>query len=114
MASYLVRRLLYCLIVLLAVSFISFVGVRNTFDPLAKFATNKDVEAQQREKVRLGLDKPIIEQYGKFLGKFVRGDWGVSESTHESVSSMIERAMGNTLQLIIPGVILSVFLAIGL
>ena len=112
MASYLVRRLLYCLIVLLAVSFISFIGVRATFDPLAKFATNKDVEAKQREKVRLGLDKPVIEQYGRFLGKFAQGDWGVSESTHESVASMIQRAMTNTLQLIIPGVIISVVVAI--
>jgi len=112
MASYLVRRLLYCVIVLLAVSFISFIGVRATFDPLAKFATNKDVEAKQREKVRLGLDKPVIEQYGRFLGNFAQGDWGVSESTHESVASMTQRAMSNTLQLIIPGVIISVVAAI--
>jgi peptide/nickel transport system permease protein len=114
MVSFLVRRLLYSLIILLAVSFISFVGVRATFDPLAKFATNKDVEAKQREKVRLGLDKPVIEQYGRFLGKFVTGDWGVSESTRESVASMIQRAMTNTLQLLIPGVILAVIVAIAI
>ncbi len=114
MVSFLVRRLLYSVLILLAVSFISFVGVRATFDPLAKFATNKDVEAKQREKVRLGLDKPVIEQYGRFLGKFVTGDWGVSESTRESVSSMIQRAMTNTLQLIIPGVILAVVVAVGI
>ena len=53
MVSFLVRRLLYSLLILLAVSFIAFVGVRATFDPLAKFAQSKDVEAKQREKVRL-------------------------------------------------------------
>src|SRR4051794_37341029 len=114
MVPFLLRRLIYSLLILFAVSFISFVGVRNTFDPLAKFATNKDVEAKQRERVRLGLDKPVIVQYGRFLGKFTEGDWGVSESTHESVASMIQRAMGNTLQLIIPGIILSVIAEIGL
>ena len=114
MVSFLVRRLLYSLLILLAVSFIAFVGVRATFDPLAKFAQSRDAEAKQREKVRLGLDKPVVEQYGQFLGKFVTGDWGVSESTRESVASMTQRAMANTLQLIIPGVILAIVAAIGI
>jgi len=114
MASFIIRRLLYSLIVLLVASFVAFAGVRAAFDPLAKFATVKDQEVKQRETLRLGLDKPIYVQYGKFIGKFVRGDWGTSDSTRESVASMIQRSMGKTLQLIIPGIIISLIAAIGL
>jgi peptide/nickel transport system permease protein len=114
MASFIIRRLLYSLIVLLVASFVAFAGVRAAFDPLAKFATVKDQQVKEREKVRLGLDKPIVVQYGKFIGNFMQGDWGTSDSTRESVSSMIQRSMGKTLQLIIPGIIISLFFAISL
>ena len=81
MASFIIRRLLYSLIVLLIASFVAFAGVRAAFDPLAKFA---------------------------------KGDWGTSDSTRESVATMIQRSMGKTLQLIIPGIIISLVAAISL
>jgi peptide/nickel transport system permease protein len=114
MASFIVRRLLYSLVVLLIASFAAYAGVRAAFDPLAKFAAVKDQEVKEREKVRLGLDQPIYVQYGKFIVKFAKGDWGTSDSTRESVATMIQRAMGKTLQLIIPGIIISLVLAISL
>jgi len=114
MASFLIRRLLYSIIVLFVVSFFAFAAVRATFNPLAKLAASKDVEVKQRESERLGLNRPMVVQYGDFMGKFVQGNWGQSESTHEAVSAMIQRSMVATLQLIIPGVILSIVAAIGL
>ena len=114
MGSFILRRIAYSAIVLLVASFVAFAGVRAAYDPLAKFANVRDVEAKTREKERLGLDQPIFVQYGRFLGKFVTGDWGTSDSTRESVSAMINRAMTNTLQLVIPGIIISLFFAISL
>ena len=114
MASFIVRRLLYSLIVLLIASAVAYAGVRAAFDPLAKFATVKDQQVKQREKVRLGLDKPIYVQYGKFIVNFVKGDWGTSDSTREPVSAMIQRSMAKTLQLIIPGIIIALVVAISL
>jgi peptide/nickel transport system permease protein len=112
MASFIIRRLLYSVIVLLIASFVAFAGVRSAFDPLAKFATVRDVDAKQREINRLGLDEPIVVQYSHFLGRFVKGDWGTSDSTRQPVATMIQRAMGNTLQLIIPGLIISLIVAV--
>ena len=66
MVSYLTRRLIYSALVLLVASFIVFVGVRETFDPMAKFAQVKDRTAVQRIKHNLGLDKPLVAQYGDF------------------------------------------------
>ena len=68
-------------------------GVRATFDPSAKFATNKEAEVKQREKVRLGLDKPVIEQYGSFLGQVRHGDWGRARAP-ASVWPMIQPRHG--------------------
>src|SRR5262249_28280641 len=108
------RRLIYSALVLLVASFIVFVGVRQTFNPMAKFAAVKDRTAVAKIKHNLGLDKPLVAQYGDFLGKFVRGDWGASQRTGDSVTSMMRPAMANTLQLIIPGIIIALVLSIGL
>src|SRR5450631_2179546 len=110
MAAFLIRRLGYSVIVLLVASFITFIGIRETVNPLAKFAFNKDRTAVERVKKAQGLDKPLVVQYERFLGKFVRGDWGTSTRTNDAVSTMIRPAMWNTLQLIIPGIIISLIL----
>ena len=114
MAAYLIRRLIYSAIVLIIASFIVFVGVRETFNPLAKFANVKDRAAVAKIKHNEGLDQPLAVQYGHFLGKFVEGNWGTSQRTGDSVSSMMSTAMGYTLQLIIPGIIVSLVVAISL
>ena len=114
MIAFLIRRLGYSVLVLLVASVITFVGVRDTFNPLAKYATLKDRTAVARAKHSLGLDRPLMVQYGSFIGNFVKGDWGTSSRTGDSVSSMIGPAMQNTLQLIVPGIIISLILAITL
>jgi peptide/nickel transport system permease protein len=114
MAAYLIRRLIYSIVVLVIASFIVFVGVRETFNPLAKFANVKDRHAVAEIKHNEGLDQPLVVQYGHFLGKFATGNWGTSQRTGDSVSSMMSTAMGYTLQLIIPGIIISLVVAISL
>jgi peptide/nickel transport system permease protein len=114
LAAYIIRRLIYSAIVLLVASFIVFVGVRESFNPMAKYANVRDKKTVLQIRHNLGIDKPIVVQYGEFLGKFVRGDWGTSARTGDSVSSMMSTAMTNTLQLIIPGIILSLVVSISL
>jgi peptide/nickel transport system permease protein len=114
MLVYVVRRLLYSIPVLLLASFLLFVFVRTTFDPTARLRTVRDVEVIQRERDRLGLDQPIHVQYGKWLGEFVQGDWGESGRTREPVTEMIRRALWNTIQLIVWGVVISATIAIAI
>jgi peptide/nickel transport system permease protein len=47
----------------------------------------------------LGLDKPLIEQYGTWLGDFVRGDWGTSLSTGENVRAVTLERLRNSAML---------------
>jgi len=112
--SYVGRRALYSIPVILVASFLTFAFVRATFDPTAKLRQSREPAAAIRaERQRLGLNEPLVEQYGSWLAKFVRGDWGTSERTHEAVSAQIGRALWNTTQLIVWGVLAAALVAIG-
>jgi peptide/nickel transport system permease protein len=112
MSAYVLRRILISIPVLLIASFLLFWGVRATFDPTARLRQSTDPEAVERERERLGLDDPLVVQYGSWLGDFVQGDWGESARTRDDVSTMISRALGNTLQLIFWGALFSSVVAV--
>lgn len=112
MLNYVLRRVLIAIPVLLIGTFLLFAFVRATFDPTARLAQSRDREVIERERERLGLDDPIVVQYGDWLFKFVQGDWGESESKREDVTSIIWRGFGNTVQLIFWGILFSTAAAV--
>src|SRR5690242_14044867 len=115
MLTYITRRVLYSVPVILVASFLLFAFVRATFDPTAHLrASRTAAEAIKSERKRLNLDKPTVVQYSDWLKKFVRGDWGTSERTHERVFAMIRRSLWVTIQLIFWGVLVSAVLAIAM
>jgi peptide/nickel transport system permease protein len=63
---------------------------------LGETASDEEVAAL---RVRLGLDRPLIEQYGAFLGNAVRGDLGVSLRNNAPVSEEITSRLPATLEL---------------
>jgi peptide/nickel transport system permease protein len=109
-----IRRILYSGLVLLVASFLLFAFVRATFDPTARLRTSRDTSVIARERERLGLNDSVLVQYKNWLSDAIRGDFGTSSRTNEEVSSMISRAMGNTLQLILWGIGISAVVAIGI
>jgi peptide/nickel transport system permease protein len=111
--SYVGRRALYSIPVILVASFLTFAFVRATFDPTAKLRQSREPAAAiAAERQQLGLNEPLVQQYGTWLWNFVRGDWGTSERTHEAVSAQIGRALWNTTQLIVWGVLAAALVAI--
>ncbi len=98
---YILKRILQTIPLLVIVSLISFFIIRlSPVDPLAELRLNPSVsqETLQKETQRLGLDKPIIVQYGKWAKSFVKGDLGVT-SNGEQVSSKLKERIPNTLLL---------------
>jgi len=75
-------------------------------------AASADQVAAQRQA--LGLDRPLAEQYGAWLGRFVRGDWGTSIVTGRPVRTMLLEAWPATARLVVLSIILSYVLGIGL
>ena len=100
MIGYVIRRLVYSVPVVLVASFVLFCAVRAAFDPLAKLRQSRDPGLGARETERLGLDRPIPEQYALWLKEFVTGNWGVSTRTSGDVGPMIIDAVWPTVQLI--------------
>ena len=63
--------------------------------PLSVYLENPGVRPEDIERLRraLGLDQPVATQYVRWLGAFVRGDWGYSLSDGRPVvERMLERA----------------------
>lgn len=111
MITYVVRRILFSVPVVLLSSFVLFAATRATFDPLAKLRQSRDPTVLQRETERLGLTRSVPEQYLLWLKGVVTGDWGVSTRTGEAVRPMIWHALSPTLQLILWGILFAVMLA---
>ena len=98
---YILKRILQTIPLLVIVSLISFFIIRlSPVDPLAELKLNPSVskETLQRETERLGLDKPIIVQYGKWAKSFLKGDLGIT-SNGEQVSVKLKERIPNTLLL---------------
>lgn len=99
--TYILKRILQTIPLLIIVSLISFFIIRlSPVDPLAELKLNPSIskETLQRETQRLGLDKPIIVQYFLWAKAFLKGDLGVT-STGEKVSAKLIERIPNTLLL---------------
>jgi peptide/nickel transport system permease protein len=111
--TYIVRRIVYSVPVLLIASLLVFWGIRTTYDPTAKFRTSRDaarVIAQKRHE--LGLDRPILSQWWTWLTHALRGNLGISDRTNDRVWSMLTHAMWPSLQLMFWGIAFALLLAI--
>ncbi|PVE94146.1 MULTISPECIES: ABC transporter permease [unclassified Microbacterium] len=113
MITFITRRVLYSIPVILVASFVLFWAVRATFDPLAKLRLAQDPTALSREIERLGLDRSIPEQYFLWLRSMVVGDWGLSTRTGTPVLPLIGEALWPTLQLAFWGLLIAVLIAGG-
>jgi peptide/nickel transport system permease protein len=61
---------------------------------------------------RLGLDRPLLDQYGSFLGGLVRGDLGTSLVDDYPVTAEIALRLPRTLELILSAAVLSLLVAV--
>lgn len=99
--GYVIKRILQTIPLLFLVSVISFFLIRLApVDPLAELKLNPSItqETLNYETERLGLDKPVIVQYGLWLKSFVKGDLGYC-TTGERVSDKLLERIPNTLLL---------------
>lgn len=80
MGSYLVRRFLLMVLTLFGMSVLIFVMLRLVPGNIADILVDASGIADPKEKAKiareLGIDRPILEQYGKWIGGLSRGDLG--------------------------------------
>ena len=101
MQRYIIRRAAEAVLALLALSFIIFMMVRLTGDPaLLMLPPDAGVEALEDLQQSMGLDKPVLVQYGYFLRDFSRGSFGESIRSKTPVSELLKDRLPNSLKLV--------------
>ena len=116
MKKFIVKRILSVIPVLVIVSVVIFSIVHLTpGDPAASIlgdeATPEDIEAL---RVRMGLDKPVVEQYFIWINNVLHGDFGMSVAGNEPVADMIGSHWEPTISLAIFSTIFALLLAVPL
>lgn len=99
MLSYIIRRILIIIPMMLAISILCFTVVK--LEPgsyITQYLDNPRVSVQTvlQLKKTLGLDKPVVEQYFMWLGSALRGNFGYSFAYQIPVSNLIWQRMGWT------------------
>ena len=122
MGSFIIRRVFYAIIMLIVVSFVSFVIISL---PAGDFMDQKIAELQARGdqsaamrvdeyRERYGLDKPVLTQYWLWISNFVQGDFGISFEFDRPVRELIGQRFALSIVLSLATLILTWAIAIPL
>ena len=122
MGSFIIRRVFYAIIMLIVVSFVSFIIISlpagDFMDQkIAELQARGDQSAAQRAdqyRERYGLDQPILTQYWIWISHFVQGDFGISFEFERPVSELIGQRLGLSIVLSLATLILTWAIAIPL
>ena len=110
------KRLLLVIPNLIGVVIVTFLLTRALpGDPAAYFAgPAAGKEAIEQIRVKLGLDKPLIVQFGRYVSDLAHGDLGNSLSTGQPVVTEIKNRLPASAELTLFGLILSMVIAVPL
>lgn len=123
MARYIIKRLIFMVVVLFALSvFLFFLFKLVPGDPARIMVEGQRQSVTperyqilyQQARVRLGLDKPLLLQYFSWLTNYLTGHFGYSSVFREPVLTLIKPAMLNTIWLNIVSSVLSLAICIPL
>ena len=114
MFSYVVRRLLYSVLVLVLASMLVFTFVTVSGDPLASLEANPNITdaTKQATRERKHLDDSIPQRYVLWVKEAVTNQFGTTILTNEPIMPDLWRVMKNTLQLVFIAELLAVLIAV--
>jgi peptide/nickel transport system permease protein len=115
MFGYLIRSVLQAVMVMLAVAFIAFSMFRYVGDPVASIV-GQDATLKDRQELAdsLGLNDPIVLQFGRFVGNAAQGDFGISYRQGRPVSTLLRERLPATIELAVISAALALVLGLGL
>jgi peptide/nickel transport system permease protein len=107
MLAFIVRRALYMVVTLFIVSIVSFVlieappgdALTAEIQRLRSIGNNVSQDQITALEVRYGVKDPVLVKYGKWIGGFVKGDFGQSFTERTPVSDLIWGRLGFTIML---------------
>jgi peptide/nickel transport system permease protein len=110
MLQLLAKRLVQSVLILFGVAAITFVLLYALPADPARMLAGRSATAQTVENIRheLGLDKPLVVQFGHYVGGLVQGNLGRSYAQKTEVSTLIAARLPATLTLMAAGIALEV------
>ena len=116
MRGYIARRLLATIPVMTVVAILVFLLLRlSGGDPAAVIAGDSATTQQVQEiRLKLGLERPIGEQFVIWVGRILRGDFGESYFFKKTVAELIRDRLEPTVALAICTLVLAVAMAVPL
>ena len=113
MLTFMGNRLANALVVMLAVAFLAFALTNYVGDPVSSILGN-DVSPAAKAALRksLGLNDPLVVQFGQFILHAARGDFGISYQDMEPVSKVLVERAPATLELSVAAMLLAIGLGI--
>ena len=116
MLTYIFRRILYIIPVLLAASFLIFTFVAKASDPLQFLRMQPRVDPQTIERIveREHLNDSIFVRYGYWLKDATTNQFGTTLLGERKIMPDLWRVMKNTLQLVIVAELLAILVAVAI
>ena len=116
MISYIIRRILVLIPMLLIITFLVFLGLELTPGDAVSYMVSPDalanISQESLEQLRdsLGLNDPFIVRYFKWIGGILKGKFGYSLSSGVPISEIVSDRLPATLELSITALLISTFL----
>jgi len=101
MTVFVLRRLAFVVLTVLLSSMLVFAATHVLPGDVATMVLGREASEQAKNNLRkeLGLDKPLLQQYGAWLSDMVHGDWGTSISTGQDVRTVTLERLRNSAML---------------
>lgn len=113
MSTFILRRIFQSVIVIIGVTLLSFVALHLAGDPTYLYVSERASEEEiQAARVALGFDKPLPEQYLKYMGNLIQGNLGTSLRSRKPAAEMVLERLPATLELTIFALILAISISI--
>lgn len=114
--SYMLQRIGFSVFSLLVLVFITFLLSNVVPGDPAYIAAGPNAGAEKIAEIRaqMGLDQPLIAQFGIYLGKILHGDFGTSWFTHQPILDDLIRELPPSLELVVVAMAINLALSMPL
>lgn len=116
MIKYILKRILQVIPVLIGVSFLVFFLMSNARGDAVSAIAGPDATIEQMEQIReeMGLNDPLLVQYGRYMLNILKGDMGQSYISKRDVFQTYISYLPKTVELAVAGIIVALIIAIPL
>jgi peptide/nickel transport system permease protein len=112
MTAILLRRIVRLIVICVGISLITFLLMHLSGDPVTAILPEATEADRAILREAMGFNRPLLVQYGSFIGRAVQGDFGQSLAHHSPALPLVIERMPTTLLLTLLALLLAVIIAV--